>query len=186
MNILKKIFGKKEKSSSVYHADGELKLARIHEKDADYGGMLYGAVMELIEVFAKQGHSGASAGRTLALFSKVADYGVLAPLTGQDDEWNEIGNDTFQNNRNSAVFKEGGKAYYIDAITWRTQTGSTWGGSADGIRSRQFIKAFPFTPKKFIVDVIEEEVKKDDWLFHIKDREQLKSVAEYYDIPPIQ
>ncbi|KKK85590.1 hypothetical protein LCGC14_2771780 [marine sediment metagenome] len=93
-------------SNLIKHAEKELKLAGIHEKDADYDGMLYKAVMELIKVFSKQGHSGFSANRTLQLFHKVASFENLLPLTGKDDEWNEISDNEFQNNRVSSVFKK--------------------------------------------------------------------------------
>lgn len=166
------------------HADKELKLAGINSSDADYGGELYEAVMELVRTFANQGHSGGSAARTLQLFKKVASYELLTPLSGKDSEWNDIGNDSFQNNRDPRVFKQGkdGRAYFLNAIVWRTQIGSTWSGkSKEGITSRQYIRSFPFTPKTFYVDVIQKEVAKDDWEFTIKDSKQLEEVKAVYD-----
>lgn len=172
--------------SLIKHAERELRLAGFFDKDSDYEGALGKAVMELIKVFSKQGHSGFSANRVVSLFEKVARYENLLPLTGEDSEWNDISDlngGTLQNNRVSSVFKEKetGRAYYIDAIVWRTQNGGYFTGSADDVSSRQYIKSFPFTPKTFYVDVIEEEVKKDDWVFHIKDNEQLMPVFEYYE-----
>ena len=172
--------------SLIKHAERELRLAGFFDKDSDYEGALGKAVMELIEVFSKQGHSGFSANRVVSLFEKVARYENLLPLTGEDSEWNDISDldgGTLQNNRVSSVFKEKetGRAYYIDAIVWRTQNGGSFTGSADDVSSRQYIKSFPFTPKTFYVDVIEEEVKKNDWVFHIKDNEQLMPVFEYYE-----
>lgn len=165
------------------HAERELKLSGVFDKDSDYGGMIGESVMELVHVFSKQGHSGASAHMTIDLFKRVAAHENLTPLTGEEDEWNEVGEGEYQNKRVSSVFKgKDGRAYYLDAITWRTQAGSTWSGKADEFTSRQFIKSFPFTPKTFYVDVIEEEVAKDDWKFHIKDGEQLVPVAQYYDL----
>ena len=43
----------------------------VYDKDSDYGGMLGKSVEELSETFASQGHSGASAELTLALFSML-------------------------------------------------------------------------------------------------------------------
>ena len=174
-----------EKSNLINHAEKELKLAGIHDKDADYGGMLYDAVMELVRVFSKQGHSGGSAGRVISLFKQVASYKNLIPLTGKDEEWNDISDlsgGVLQNNRVSSVFKEKetGKAYYLDAIIWRTQTGLTWTGKAEEVSSRQYIKSFPFMPKTFYVDVIEKEITKGNWEFTIKERKQLDEVFEYY------
>ena len=175
-------------SGLVRHARKELELVGMFDEDSDYGGMIGNSVMELIKVFAEQGHSGHSAGRVNALFHKLAAYQTICPLTGEDSEWNDvggIGNDnTFQNNRNSAVFKQGkdGQAYYIDAIIWRTQEGMTYTGKTEEeISSSQFIKSFPFTPEIFYIDVIEEEVKKDDWIFRIKNMADLDKVWEVYD-----
>lgn len=175
------------------HAERELKLAGFYNKDSNYGGMIPEAVMELMEVFAKQGHSGGSAPIVANLFKKLAMYENLTPLTGNDDEWNDIsetqsGRKVWQNNRVSSVFKdEDGRAYYLDAIIWKTQNGGTYTGTAkygeDEIRSRQFIKEFPFTPKDFVIDVWEKEISKDNWEFIIKDTEKLLEVAKYYDFP---
>ena len=186
-------------SNLTQHAIDELKLAGLFDKDSDYDGMIGEAVLELIEVFAKQGHSGHSAPMVASIFQKLANYQTLTPLTGEDSEWNNVSgltDNTFQNNRNGAVFKDGkdGRAHYIDAIIWRTEKGTTWCGGArlsspyqkagtepQIVRSVQYIKAFPFTPKKFVIDVIEEEVAKDDWVFHVKNPDDLKAVWEVYD-----
>jgi hypothetical protein len=142
-------------------------------------------ILALCEAFGNSGQSGFSAPYTAAALADAVKELCLqqpiAPLTGEDSEWNEVSNGVLQNNRCSAVFKEDGKAHYLDAISWKTQEGTTCHGTTkEGIKSRQFIKAFPFEPKTFVIDVIEKEVSKDNWEFEIKDKEQLKAVAEYY------
>ena len=42
--------------NSIDHAKLELQMAGFFDKDSDYGGMIGEAVMELMEVFANQGH----------------------------------------------------------------------------------------------------------------------------------
>ena len=42
--------------STTSHAKFELELAGFFDEDSDYGGAIGEAVMELMEVFAKQGH----------------------------------------------------------------------------------------------------------------------------------
>ena len=96
---------KEQKMGLVSYAKQELKIAGLFDKDSDYGGMLGDAVMELMEVFAKQGHSECSASMALSIFNKVAAYKPLSPLTFGDDEWIDTGR-CFQNKRDSAVFKE--------------------------------------------------------------------------------
>lgn len=148
-------------------------------------------VMDLLSLFATQGHSGSSAPYCVDCFRKLALFKPLSPIKCDDSEWMESsfsGDDHYQNKRLSSVFKEGkdGKPYYIDAIVWCNQKGVTYSGSAlnnRGIRiqSRQFIK-LPFIPKTFYIDVIEKEIAKDDFEFYIKDETQLKEVFEYYEV----
>jgi hypothetical protein len=173
------------------HAKQELEFAGFFSEDSDYGGMLGKAVMELIDVFSEQGHSGMSASLTLKLFSKVANYESLSPLTGKDEEW-DFTHDHWQNKRNSAVFKDkDGNVSYLNAIIKRCPNGVTWTGPLfltreDALNNRNrvnaFAKGFPFTPKIFYVDVVEEEIEKDDWIMWAKDPKQLNEVAEYYRI----
>lgn len=173
----------------IEHAKRELKLAGLFDKDSDYNGDLATAVMELVEVFSKQGHSGFSAHRVIKLFSKVAGYEILTPLTGEDDEWADVSEmmckpkgTLFQNNRCGAVFKdEKGEAKYNDAISWRDEKGGCWHGKAEEVSSSQTIKKFPFRPKTFYIDVIDKCKEPGISEFVIKDREQLKAVSKYYN-----
>lgn len=101
----------------VEHAKRELELAGLFDKDSDYNGESAKSVMALMEVFAEQGHSGASAGLVLHLFTKVASFKTISPLTYEKGEWNDIseklGKPTWQNKRNPAVFSEDqGKTHF--------------------------------------------------------------------------
>ena len=72
-------------------------------------------VLELLEVFSKQGHSGSSAPFAVGYFEKLALFKPLGPLTGEDDEWTKLDYDDdtrWQNKRASHVFKGAdGRAY---------------------------------------------------------------------------
>ena len=59
-------------SRLVEHATKELVRVGLLDHDADYDGELGIGVLELIMVFAKQGHSGESAESTITLFTKLA------------------------------------------------------------------------------------------------------------------
>ena len=133
-------------------------------------------VLELIEVFSKQGHSGSSAPFCVNYFNKLARYEPLSPIKCTDDEWTEVSNNIFQNKRLSSVFKDGknGDPYFLDAIVWNGENDVGFTGSVQGISSRQYIN-LPFSPKTFYIDVIEVG---DD--YEIKDRTQLREVWEYY------
>lgn len=64
-------------SNLVNHATAELKKAGLFDKDSDYDGMLGEGVLELITVFANQGHSGYSAQITRELFNKLSNFEEL-------------------------------------------------------------------------------------------------------------
>lgn len=185
----------------INHAQLELQIAGLFDEDKDfYGGMTGKAVIELIELFSKQGHSGMSASIIVDIFSRLAKYEPLTSITGKDEEWGEVSigdsKPWYQNKRCSALFKDGkdGKPYYIDAIIKRDQKGLCWSGMAwlseedykTGDRSkmvgkRGYIKSFPFTPKTFYIDVKDVEVAKDDWESFVVNPSQLDEAFNYYD-----
>lgn len=101
----------------VEYAKNELQIAGLFDKDSDYEGRLGEAVMELVEVFAKQGHSGFSAGQTINLFSTLAKFKPLTPITSNPDEWMDVsemsGEPMWQSKRCPTFFsKDGGKTWY--------------------------------------------------------------------------
>lgn len=49
------------------------------------------------------------------------------------------------------------------------------------INMRGYIKSFPFEPKTFYIDVIEEEVISGVFIDYCKDESQLEDVWKYYD-----
>lgn len=135
------------------HAERELK-AMGYDLDDNTDGpnrWIIDGVMELLEVFESQGHSGSSAPYMANLFKKLALFEPTTPLTGEDWEWNELGyNDNMwaQNNRCSHVFKrKDGTAYDSQGIVFRDPDGTcvTSKGSCVDIE-------FPYTPKTKIVD----------------------------------
>lgn len=103
-----------EESNLVSHARYELKRAGLTDKDSDYDGLLAESVLKLIELFSSQGHSGASAFMTIDLFTKLASFESLTPLTNDPDEWIEVGPRIWQNRRNSKAFSlSGGATHYL-------------------------------------------------------------------------
>ncbi len=109
-------------SNMLKWAEAELKLAGYDINDPEDGPnrWLAEGTLELLKVFSEQGHSGMSAPYAIALFEKLALCKPIAPLTGKDDEWNEVGENVWQNRRNSSVFKDSkdGQAYWMDGIVF--------------------------------------------------------------------
>jgi len=164
-----------KESDLLQFAERELKLAGLDRPDSVYDGAVYNAVMELIRVFANQGRSGYSAGLVVQIFSRLAKYEPLLPLTGQDDEWVESYADgLLQNKRDYSVFKENGVPFHSDAIIWRDPSGFGFLGLVEGVQSSQKI-VFPFMPKTFYVDVDYENKE-----YRIKDWSQLREAQKYY------
>lgn len=172
-------------------------------------------ILALCEKFGKSGQSGGSAPYTATAISKAVKKLLLqkpiCDVTGHESEWFDVseaygGNVTYQNNRCSALFKDGieSKAHYLDAIVWKgvdeydTFTGSVYidDEEFEFIRSSQFVK-FPFKPKTFYIDVVRVPISKEDaeqrdlhyfedsfdgcYYIILKDPKQLDKVFEYYD-----
>lgn len=116
-------------SNYKFHAQQEFRAAGWVDENGKYIDEMQEAicknVLELLKVFSDEGHSGSSAPYTINVFSKLAKFEPIAPLTGEDWEWNEVSDGAdgvmYQNNRMGAVFKHGkdGKAYWLDGkVFW--------------------------------------------------------------------
>lgn len=147
--VKQKLSSMKRGSKLVEHARVELEMAGYFEKDGLYDGMLGPEVLELVEKFSAQGHSGMSAAITLGLFSKVAAFEPLLPLTGKDEEWNETSPGHYQNRRCSHVFREEGKCFDISGIIFKAKDGGTYTSRGSSVPV-----AFPYAPHS---EIREEE-----------------------------
>lgn len=161
-------------SNLINHAKRELNLIYPHAdlgpEDLDF--MAQACVLELIEVFAKQGHSGSSAPYVINLFSKLASFKPVTPLEDNDEDWIEVGPNIWQNRRDAAVFKdEDNRPYYINAIVWRDTDGCSYINK----ESRLYFE-FPFVPKTFYVEKNED----GSW-----NQIQLKEAYDYYNPCPV-
>jgi len=87
-------------------------------------------VLKLLEVLHSEEHSGTTAPYTIDLFSKLANFKPLTPLTGEDWEWTDVSRESthtlYQNKRLSSVFKDADGAYNIEGkVFWE------WSSSPD-------------------------------------------------------
>ena len=108
-------------SNLVTYAEDELRLAGLFDEGSACDGMIGNAVLDLVKLFAKQGHSGFSASITTDIANKLMRYEPLTPLTYAEDEWNHIADEMvadeqrplYQNRRKSDVFShDHGKTWY--------------------------------------------------------------------------
>lgn len=117
---LKNLFSENEEidSSLLQHVKHELYLSGYDDislKDC-YNKMAYDHILHMIKEFSKEDHSGFSASYCIGVINKLLNFGILTPLTGNDDEWIDVCDDFYQNKRLSNIFKEKstGKSYTLD------------------------------------------------------------------------
>lgn len=123
--------------SMIEYAKRELE--RIGKDEDGLQEFMNRNILEIIEKFSEQGHSGFSAGYALSVLERLLRFKPISPLTGEDNEWSERG----QNKRCSSVFKNAdGTADDIDAIIVSDNGGITWFNSG---RFRKKV-TFPYTP----------------------------------------
>jgi hypothetical protein len=119
-------------------------------------------ILEIVEVFSKQGHSGFSAGYVIRVLERLLRQSFLTPLTGEDDEWAEVSEGFYQNKRESKIFKSkddfDGKAYYIDGKAFSDDGGKSWFTNRDSCVVVEFpLKELPKT-EYIILEKKDEEV----------------------------
>ena len=102
-----------DENNLIRHAREEMRLAGLYDEDADYGGMLPEAVLNVVRSFSSEGHSGGSAAIVSAILEKVLRFEHLTPLTSDPSEWNEVSRWLWQSRRNPAFFStDRGESWY--------------------------------------------------------------------------
>ena len=107
-------------------------------------------VLQLLKVFANQGHSGFTAPLILELFENCVCFRPLTPLTGEEDEWVPIdeGNpdETEENIRAHGIFRkhhDNATAYYTEGIYFKEP-----GGTYFSCRESKVPVTFPCNTKE--------------------------------------
>lgn len=133
---------------------GKSELSKIEHDDEGMQDRMDKCVLDLLKLLSDQGHSNHTVHYCLAVFNRLAKFKPLTPLTGEDDEWNEVGNDMFQNKRYSAVFKEGknGRAYNVEGKVFSNDGGETWYTSKDSSVYIDFPYTVPDKPEQIILN----------------------------------
>ena len=136
-------------SNLVDYAKEELKKIGMIDSGEPYNDVVAKAILDLLELFASQGHSGFTAPYAINVFKRLAMYKPLSPLTGEDSEWNEIESGLYQNKRYSAVFKEkDGRVYNCDGKVFTDDGGETWYSSKDSCVEITFPYIVPDEPEE--------------------------------------
>lgn len=131
-------------SNLVDYAKDELKRIGMIDSGEPYNDWATKAILDLIELFDSQGHSGFTAPYVASMFHRLAMFKPLSPLTGDDDEWTG----DFQNKRYSAVFKDmDGTAYNIEGKVF-TDDGEVWYTCKDSRVNVTFPYVVPNEPER--------------------------------------
>lgn len=137
--------------SMLDYAKKELDIIGMTDDSEDeMNRMMRKHILHMVNEFAEEGHSGFSAGYALNILKSLLAFKPLAPLTGADDEWNEVGDGLWQNRRASDVFKDENGAYWSGGLVfweWYTdkQTGEKFKSYFTSRESRVRIESFPWT-----------------------------------------
>lgn len=138
-------------SNLVDYAKKEVDLARANGID-EYTDEVLKDVLELVEVFSKQGHSGLSANMTLSYFSRLADFKPIRALTGDESEWGTEASES-QNNRAYQVFRrDDGTAFDVNAKTFSDDGGDSWYTNVNSHKDITFPYVVPDKPEEVIID----------------------------------
>jgi hypothetical protein len=143
--------------NSVQFARRELGMIMAKIDPSDKGAiemqqMMTDGLIEMVATFSKQGHSGFSASYAIGALKQLLNFEPLLPLTGEDDEWNEVGEGVLQNKRCARVFMDAdGMPYDIQGKVFTESTGASFTG-----RESKVYITFPYTPTTEYINVLDE------------------------------
>ena len=123
-------------------------------------------VLQILNTFVEQQHSGFSAGYMLNILDRLLRYKPLTPLTGADDEWedcSQYGMQDMQNKRCTSVFKRpDGTAYWVEGKIFSEDGGKSWYTSKDSHIDIEFPFDVPMYSENVYVEPSEEDIKKEE------------------------
>lgn len=100
-------------------------------------------ILDIVELFSNQNHSGSSATYVVDILERLLRFEPIKPLTGEDDEWEDVGEGLYQNKRCSHVFKEKGQAKDIRGKLF-SDDGKVWYSDSKSIVNVEF----PYYPSE--------------------------------------
>lgn len=150
--------------SLIEYAKAELE--RIPKDEYGLQEMVNNDILEIIEKFGNQGHSGSSASYAIGRLIRLLNYKPIAPLTGEDDEWGfsweREGIKTYQNKRCFSVFKDVDAAGNVvrcednDGIVVSDNGGITWFSSGRFRKDVEFPYMPPTDPERVYIEYTED------------------------------
>lgn len=147
--------------SATDYAQRELdRLLTGDAENDEIQSMMNGDVLELIDVFSKQGHTGFTAPYCLSLFQRLAHFKPITPLTGEDEEWGPADHKGCQiNKRCFNVFRNLGDnstAVYTEGRVFSDNGGITWYTNRDSHIPVVFPFTVPDKPERVYIEYLED------------------------------
>lgn len=173
----------------LVYAENELNA--IIEKNGDEDGIqraISEDILDIVSVFANQGHSGFSASYAIGVLKRVLNYKPLSPLTGEDDEWFERedwgdGKHRQQNKRCFSVFRENydnTTAKDTEAKVFSDDGGLSWWGGSNSIEKISFPYIVPDSPKHVYLSENQDHEIFGDEITELREKKE-KEYAERND-----
>lgn len=128
----------------INHAKRELAILQSEEED-ELQEQINKNILDIVELFLEQNHSGTSASYVVGILDRLLRFEPISPLTGEDDEWNHVGENYYQNKRCSHVFKENGQAIDINGKLF-SDDGDVWYSNNESAIDIEF-PYFPTEPE---------------------------------------
>lgn len=174
---------KSNTSGLVDYAKSELAL--LGSDDDGMQDMINSQILDIVKMFAEQGHTGFTASYSLNILKRLLAYKPIKPLTGEVTEWTEpLGyiNEDKQNIRCSSVFlKKDGTAWDVDAIRVSDDGGISWFSSGRFRKQVTFPYYPPDEPERVYIEYkedVEPGYTSDDYDIITDDPERIKALRE--------
>ena len=168
-------------SDIIEYAKSELDRIPKGEDDG-MQEMMNNNILEILEKFADQGHSGFSASYAISVLERLMRWKPISPLTGEEDEWITVTESTKRNKRCSSVFlKPDGTAHDIDGIIVSDNGGITWFSSGRFRKEITFPYMPPIHPEKVYIEYTEDVppgFTGDKYDIITDDKERIKALYE--------
>lgn len=139
------------------HEYAEREMAIAWPESDDMQDEIKKDILQIIDVFSEQGHSGMSGAYLLNVLDKLIRFKPITPLTGDAKEWGKPSGDDFcqQNKRCSSVFRrnfDNSTAYDIDGKVFSDDGGETF----YSCRESRIPVVFPYMPKERPEHIVRE------------------------------
>lgn len=150
----------------VKYAENE--IARIPKDEDNIQEVINRDILKIVKAFSEQRHSRTSAEYALSMLERLLRFKPISPLTGADDEWDEIltvrnGVRVYQNKCCFSVLKEvdaQGNVIMckdIDKIIVSDDGGFTWFSSNMFNKDITFPYFPPIKPEEIYIECIEKD-----------------------------